>query len=109
MEECVFCKIANKQLPASVIHESDEVLAFEDINPSADVHILIIPKKHIGTIKEAESDGSLLSTIFTIANIIVEEKGLKNNAYRIVVNGGKAQQVPHLHFHLLGGTWRKHV
>ncbi len=110
MQDCIFCKIVRRELPAKIVHESDNVLAFLDIHPLADIHILIIPKKHIGEISELTAEhGSLLTEIYQIVNILVDENNLKNNAYRVLVSGGKAQDVPHLHFHLLGGNLKKMV
>lgn len=108
MNDCIFCKIIKKEIPAKLLFESDSLAAFPDINPSADVHILIVPKQHIGGIKDINKDhGSLLAEAYEVANKLV----LKNNLsiYRVVVNGGQAQHVPHLHFHLLGGQWKKMV
>ncbi len=110
MSDCLFCKIVGKQLPAKILFESDSVVVFPDINPSADVHILIVPKKHIGGIQDIKAEhGALLMEIYQVVNKLVEEFNLKNDLYRVVMNGGKAQHVPHLHFHLLGGQWKKIV
>jgi len=110
MDDCIFCKIVRKQLPAKLIFESDNLVAFPDINPSADIHILIVPKEHMGGIKDlGTKHGELLSEVYQTVNKLVAEKKLENNLYRVVVNGGKAQHVPHLHFHLLGGSWKKMV
>jgi|SRR3990167_7779785 len=110
MEDCVFCKIVESKLPAKIVHESDNILAFLDINPLADIHILIIPKIHISEVRDLTSEhGSLLVEIYQAANKLVEENNLKDNFYRILVSGGKAQDVPHLHFHLLGGQWNKQI
>lgn len=108
--EDIFCKIIRKEIPKEFIYESENIVAFDDINPSADVHILIIPKKHIGGIKDlTSSDGPLLAEIYQIASQLAKENNLEDDFYRVVVNGGKAQHVPHLHFHLLGGNWKKMV
>lgn len=110
MDECIFCKIIRKEILKEFTYESDNVVAFPDINPSADVHILIIPKKHIGGIKDLTSlDDPLLSEIYQVVNKLVAENNLGGDSYRMVVNGGKAQHVPHLHFHLLGGKWYKFI
>lgn len=107
---CIFCKIIKKEIPASFVFESDFVVAFPDINPSADTHILIVPKKHIGAVQDLTTqDGELLSKIYQVANQLVSEYNLEGKQYRIVVNGGKAQHVLHLHFHLLGGKLKKLV
>lgn len=110
MEDCIFCQIIAKKIPAKLVFESDTVIAFPDIHPSADTHILIVPKKHIPGIKDlSDTDSALLSEVYSIVNKLVEENRLENDAYRVVVNGGKAQHVPHLHFHLLGGKWYKFI
>lgn len=109
MDKCLFCNIVAGKVPAKKVFETDTLIAFPDIDPSADVHILIVPKQHIADIKEAEDNGELLSEIFTAANKLVKDFNLSDNLYRVVVNGGKAQHIPHLHFHLLGGQWKKQV
>ena len=86
------------------------MVAFPDINPSADVHLLIVPKEHIGRIEDlGKGSGSILEEVYLAVNKLVADFNLKDNLYRVVVNGGKAQHVPHLHFHLLGGQWKKYV
>ena len=105
MENCLFCKIINGEIPSNKVYEDDEVLAFKDINPVAPVHILVIPKKHISCAKDLkEEDEALIGKIFTVINKIANEFKLENG-YRIVNNCGEdgGQEVMHLHFHLLGG------
>ncbi len=110
MDECLFCKIIKKQIPSNIIHETDSLVVFPDINPSAEIHLLIVPKKHIAGMRGiTDSDGELLTQVYQIVNKLVDEYNLTDNSYRVVVNGGKAQHVPHLHFHLLGGQWKKYV
>ncbi len=110
MDDCIFCKIIRKEIPKEFIYESDTLVDFPDSSPSADVHILIIPKEHIGSVEGIGSGhGALLSEIYQTVNKLVADNNLRNGAYRVVVNGGKAQHVPHLHFHLLGGNWKKMV
>lgn len=93
-----------------MVQETDQLVVFPDISPSADVHLLIVPKEHIGGIGEIGKDhGELLTSIYGVVNKLVDENNLQNNLYRVVVNGGRAQHVPHLHFHLLGGQWKKMV
>ena len=106
MEECIFCKIVNKQLPAEIIYEDAEILAFRDIQPAAPIHILIIPKKHIKSLIEIEKEDEItIGKIYGIRNSIAEEQGVKEKGYRVIVNCGRdgGQEVPHLHFHLLAG------
>lgn len=104
--DCIFCKIAHKDIPSKLVYEDDEVLAFDDINPEAPVHVLVIPKKHIASFNElTEADGLLLGKMMLIMQKIAEEKGIAQSGYRIVNNCGEqgGQTVGHLHFHLLGG------
>ena len=108
--DCIFCKIIKGEIPTKFLSESENVVAFPDINPSADTHVLIVPKKHIGGVQDlTDTDGAVLAEIFGVANKLVKEYNLENQFYRIVVNGGKAQHVPHIHYHLLGGSIRKNV
>ncbi len=110
MDNCIFCKIINKEIPKDYDLESENLVVFPDINPSADVHLLIVPKRHLSGIGQIEKEhANLLVEIFNTVNILVEKNNLKDKLYRVVVNGGKAQHVPHLHFHLLGGNWKKMV
>ncbi|MDD5147630.1 MAG: HIT domain-containing protein [Candidatus Daviesbacteria bacterium] len=110
MSDCIFCKIIRKEIPKEFIYESENVVVFEDIHPAADIHILIVPKKHIEGIKDlTDSDGLLLVEVYKTANKLVVDNNLENDLYRVMVNGGKAQHVPHLHFHLLGGQWKRMV
>ena len=101
---CVFCKIVGKQIPAALVYEDDKVLAFNDANPQAPVHVLVIPKAHITTVAELE-DMSVIKDLFAVMKKVAEKKGIDKTGYRIVVNHGRdsGQAVPHLHFHLLGG------
>ncbi len=106
MENCLFCKIANKEIPSSIVYEDEEILAFKDINPVAPVHILIIPKKHLESIKDmTKEDEALIGRIFTVINQIAKEQGVADTGYRIITNSGKdsGQEVMHLHFHLIAG------
>ncbi len=108
--DCIFCKIINKEIPKEFNFESDNLVVFPDINPSADIHLLIVPRQHIGGIREIGEDrGNLLTEVYQVINKLVEENNLKDDSYRVVVNGGRAQHVPHLHFHLLGGQWKKMI
>lgn len=105
MENCLFCKIINGEIPSSKVYEDDEILAFKDISPMAPVHILIIPKAHIdGADKLNESNSAVVSKIFTVTANLAEELKLEKG-FRIVTNVGEdgGQTVRHLHFHLLGG------
>ena len=102
---CLFCKIGAKQIPAKLVYEDDDMFAFEDINPKAPTHVLIIPKKHIVGLKEAEdTDTELLGYCQIVAAKIARERGIEDG-YRTVYNvgPGAGQSVFHLHLHLLGG------
>ena len=103
---CIFCSIAEKKLPAKIIYEDEYVIAFEDINPQAPVHTLIIPKKHISTILDLkEEDNNLVAHIVKIANKIANDKGIAQRGFRVVTNCNpeSGQSVYHIHFHVLGG------
>lgn len=108
--DCIFCKIASGEIPSTKVYEDDTVVAFNDLEPQAPVHILIIPKMHICCSDEInESNSAVVAHIFEVAAKIAKEKGL-TNGYRIVNNCGNdgGQTVKHLHFHLMGGrqfTW----
>jgi histidine triad (HIT) family protein len=106
MNDCIFCKIASKQIPSKIIYEDEVCIAFDDISPQAPVHSLVIPKKHIEKISDiTESDVMLIGKISLVINKIADLKNITKDGYRIVVNCGEfaGQAVNHLHFHLLGG------
>ena len=105
MADCIFCGIAAGEIPSAKVYEDESVLAFRDLEPQAPTHVLIIPKKHIGSLAEAqEEDLKLLGHIQLCAGKIAEKEGLKNG-FRLVSNCGEeaGQSVKHLHYHLLGG------
>lgn len=105
MENCLFCKIINGEIPSEKVYEDEEILAFKDIHPKAPIHILVIPKKHIASAMEIEEqDEALIGKMFTVIKKLAKEFGLENG-YRIVNNCGSdgGQEVMHLHLHLLGG------
>ncbi|NLC76765.1 MAG: histidine triad nucleotide-binding protein [Clostridia bacterium] len=106
MSDCIFCKIANKEVPSEIVYEDDRVIAFKDINPVAPVHILIIPKQHISDMTAVtEAEAGLIGDIHLAAVKIAKEKGIDQTGFRLVNNckedGG--QVVMHLHYHLIGG------
>ena len=105
MENCLFCKIVNKQTNSEIVYENDDVLVFKDINPKAPVHLLVIPKKHVSSIMEIEdlSDKQVNEMLKTIAKI-AKDMGLDGDGFRVVTNTGASagQSVDHLHFHILG-------
>ena len=103
--ECIFCKIVDKEGPADIVYEDESVLAFKDINPKAPVHILVIPKKHIGSLLDLEeADEEVIGRIYLVCKRLAGEMGI-DKGFRVVVNcgPGAGQSVHHLHFHLLGG------
>ncbi|MEP6973139.1 MAG: histidine triad nucleotide-binding protein [Actinomycetota bacterium] len=104
--ECAFCKIAAREIPAEILHESDTVVAFRDLNPQAPVHILLIPKEHIASADQIESrNGSVLADLVQAAAHLANAEGVAESGWRLVTNVGAdaGQSVFHLHFHLLGG------
>lgn len=106
MEDCIFCKIISKDIPATVVYQDELITAFEDINPKAPIHILIIPKKHFASLNEIPEDQkNLIGHLFLKAREIAREKGIADKGYRLVLNTGRdsGQDVHHIHFHLLGG------
>ncbi|MCL0037779.1 histidine triad nucleotide-binding protein [Thermodesulfovibrionales bacterium] len=106
MDNCIFCKIAEKKIPSKVVYEDELVFAFEDIEPQAPVHILIVPKKHFSTILELkDEDYSLVSHLVKTATKIAADRGVAEKGFRIVTNCNpeSGQSVYHIHFHLLGG------
>jgi histidine triad (HIT) family protein len=111
MTDCLFCKIVARSIPSNIVFEDDNVLAFEDINPKAPVHILIIPKLHIATINDISSEhDALIGQMYLAAKTIAKEKLIADDGYRVVMNCNKhgGQEVYHIHLHLLGGkqlTW----
>jgi histidine triad (HIT) family protein len=103
---CIFCKIIEKIVPAAIIYEDEEVIAFEDVNPQAPVHTLVVPKTHIPDIHSMTGDDrALVGHLFFTAKRIAEEKGLDENGYRMVINNGRGagQTVFHIHLHILSG------
>jgi len=111
MTDDLFLKIINREIPAEIVYETDEILAFRDINPQAPVHILIIPKEPIATLNELEpGHAELMGKLVLAATDIAREEGLTDDGYRVVINcnRGGGQMVFHIHLHLLGGrqmTW----
>lgn len=104
--DCLFCKIINGEIPSEKVYEDDYVYAFNDISPTAPVHVLIVPKKHISTLNDiSDCDFELIGRIYNAAKIIAKEKGIDEEGYRVVTNCNKnaGQTVFHIHFHLLGG------
>ncbi len=101
----LFEKIARREIPANIVHEEEDFLAFHDISPQAPVHVLIIPKRVIPRIAEAApGDAELLGKMLAASGAIAEKLGVRESGYRLVINNGRdaGEAVPHLHIHLLG-------
>jgi histidine triad (HIT) family protein len=104
--DCIFCKIGAGKIGANVVHNSERLFAFRDINPQAPVHILVIPKKHIARLSAVtESDFPLVVEIHRVIQELAKKENLVGDGFRVVINDGKngGQTVDHLHYHLLGG------
>ncbi len=104
--DCIFCKIIQGEIPAKKVYEDEHVLAFHDINPIAPVHVLVIPKKHIGSVLEIkEEDKELIGHLHLALQRVAKETGVAESGFRVVTNTGPhgPQTVFHLHYHLLGG------
>jgi len=104
--DCIFCRIVDGQATAKIVFEDATVVAFEDLNPQAPVHLLVVPRRHLPSLKEATAeDEPLLGHLFTVAARLARERGLETKGYRTVINNGAeaGQSVFHLHVHVLGG------
>lgn len=105
-KDCIFCRIVKKEIPAKTVYEDEQLIAFYDINPQAPVHILIIPKKHIPTVLDADKeDANLLGSMILLANQLAKNEKIDQSGFRLVLNCNRAagQAVFHIHLHLLGG------
>lgn len=107
MADCIFCKIANKEIPSSIVYEDEQVVAFKDLDPQAPVHVLVIPKTHVKSIAElGEGQKELMGHLMCdVLPKIAKDLGISESGFRVVANTGSegGQTVGHLHFHLLGG------
>ena len=107
IENCIFCKIIRKEIPANVVYEDDMVIAFKDINPVAKIHIVVIPKKHIESLEkvELEKDGKYIVVIHNAIQVITRSLEIEEQGYRVVTNISKnaGQEVKHIHYHILAG------
>ena len=106
MNDCIFCKIAAGEIPADIVYDDGEVLAFRDINPEAPVHLLLIPRRHIATLNDLnETDAALIGRLYLAGKQIVAELGVAESGYRTVINCNRdaGQLVFHVHMHLLAG------
>jgi histidine triad (HIT) family protein len=103
-DQCLFCRIARREIPASLVAETDDCVAFRDINPQAPVHVLVIPRAHVASLNEAP-DERLVGRLATVAAEIARKEGIADSGYRTVINtnADAGQTVFHMHLHLLGG------
>ncbi len=103
MNDCIFCKIVKKEIPKELHFEDENIVAFDDINPQSEVHVLFIPKKHFDSLDLlSDGDDMILSSVRKGIKKVVEEKGLNGKGYKVLVYAGGAQTIDHLHFHLRG-------
>ncbi|MDD5749032.1 MAG: histidine triad nucleotide-binding protein [Actinomycetota bacterium] len=108
MEECLFCRIINKEVGCDILEERPLAIAFRDVNPQAPVHIIVLPKEHISSLRELDTNRcDVLSEIFSLINDLAVSEGIAQSGYRVVTNVGEeaGQAIDHLHFHLLGGRF----
>ena len=105
MSECLFCKIAGHEIDSEIVHETEDSVAFRDINPTAPTHVLVIPKKHVASAHDlGDDDSAILADVFATIRRVADEAGV-SGGYRVVTNIGAdaGQSVGHLHFHVIGG------
>lgn len=107
--DCIFCKIANKEIPVEILYEDETVMAFPDIHPMVPVHVLIIPKKHLESVvglTDTPENEKIMGRLVMVAKKIAQEKGIQEDGYKLLIRTGKhgGQEIPHIHLHLLGGV-----
>ena len=108
MSQCIFCRIVNKEAPARIVYEDEQVVAFHDAYPKAPLHILIVPRRHIPSLAHTQpEDEPLLGHMLYVARVIAEQEGILEQGFRVIINTGPAggQEIYHLHLHLMG-KWR---
>jgi histidine triad (HIT) family protein len=106
MSDCVFCKIINREIPSQIVYEDKDIIAFKDIQPVAPVHVLLVTKTHIESIKDINEDnGNLIISLHLAANKVAQKMGIYDKGYRLINNCGTdaGQTVKHIHYHLIGG------
>jgi histidine triad (HIT) family protein len=106
MENCIFCKIANKEIAKDFTYEDEDIMVFPDIHPVAPIHLLIVPKRHIRDFGDLRDD-TLLGKLREVIQNMIKEQKIQDKGYRLVVNGGGAQIIDHLHIHLMGKIGQK--
>ena len=107
-KECLFCRIADGELPSEIVWQDEDLVAFKDINPAAPTHVLIIPRKHLASLNEMqEEDIPIIGKISYVAAMLARQLGVAESGWRLISNCGKdsGQEVPHLHYHLVGGKF----
>ena len=105
--DCIFCKIAKKEIKAEIVYEDGDIIAFKDLHPIVPIHILIIPKKHIASVADLEDDDQkLMDALVMVAKRIAEQCGIAGDGYKLLFRVGKfgGQEIQHIHMHLLGGA-----
>jgi histidine triad (HIT) family protein len=111
MSDCLFCRIVKREIPASIVYEDDQVVAFNDINPQAPTHVLVVPKRHIASLNDLQAeDDQIVGEMVRRAATLAKERGLSERGFRTVFNTNRdaGQTVFHIHLHLVGGrtmTW----
>ena len=111
MTDCLFCKIIQKEIPSEILFQDESITVFKDINPAAPVHLLVIPNKHIPSVREmGTEDEAVLGKLFSRAKAAAEDLGISESGYRLIVNNGPDahQEIFHIHMHVLGGEKMKH-
>ena len=106
MADCLFCGIVRGSVPSTAVLETERCYAFRDINPAAPVHVLVVPKEHLGSVEDVRADQTgVLADLFAAIRAVAAKEGITDSGYRVVTNVGEdaGQLVPHLHFHVLGG------
>jgi histidine triad (HIT) family protein len=106
MPECLFCRIVNRDIPASIVFEDEHLIAFNDINPQGPTHVLIVPKRHIASLNDlSEGDDQIVGELVRRAAAIAEQRGISAGGFRVVFNTNRdaGQTVFHIHLHLIGG------
>ncbi len=112
MEECIFCQIIKKAIPGTIVYEDDRFLAFKDINPKAPIHLLVVPKQHIGSINEIqEKDEELVGALILTAKKIAAKEGFIDSGYKLLFNVGRGggQLIDHIHLHILSGGYSRPI
>jgi histidine triad (HIT) family protein len=106
MADCIFCEIVEREAPAKIVHEDADTVAFEDVNPQAPTHVLVIPRKHIATINDlAPEDDAVVGKMYRVAAAVARQRGIAETGWRTVMNANRdaGQSVFHIHLHVLGG------